>query len=111
MPPLTKPWKETLREQIQESSVFRRALLKEAMNCFLSGDPKEVDTAKTILHDFVEGTVGFCDLGKLLNSSPEVLRSFLAPDGDPSLKRFLEIVAYLQKQEGTTFELVDHDAA
>ena len=44
--PLGKEFKETVKAQLQESKGFRRALLREAVNCLVSGD---VDTGKSVL--------------------------------------------------------------
>ena len=40
----------------------------------------------------------------------DVIEQCLDPRSDLFSKQFFEIVAYLQKQEGTAFELVDHAA-
>ena len=42
--PLTKGFKETVKERMERSPKFRRALLREAIECLLSGD---VDTGKS----------------------------------------------------------------
>ena len=36
--PLTKSFNETVKARIQESAGFRRALLREAVGCMISGD-------------------------------------------------------------------------
>ena len=36
--PLTKDFNETIKEQLQKSEEFRRALLREAVGCMISGD-------------------------------------------------------------------------
>jgi DNA-binding phage protein len=107
MMPLTKDFNETIREQLQESAEFRRALLKEAIGCMIEGD---VDTGKSVLRKYINGTVGFIKLGKDLGRSPKVLMRMFSEKGNPQAKNLFEIVAYLQKIEGTKLEVIERAA-
>jgi hypothetical protein len=107
MMPLTKSFNETVKSQLQKSSGFRRALLREAVACMIAGD---VDTGKSVLRKYINGTVGFIKLGADLNRSPKVLMRMLSATGNPQAKNLFEIVAYLQKLEGTVLEVVDRAA-
>ncbi len=104
---LTTSFNETLRKKLQESAGFRRALLKEAVGCMISGD---VETGKSLLRKYINGTVGFVKLGKALGRSPKVLMRMFSAKGNPQAKNLFEIVAYLQKAEGTVLEVVDRAA-
>jgi len=104
---LTTSFNETLRKKLQESAGFRRALLKEAIGCMLAGD---VDTGKSVLRKYINGTVGFVKLGKDLGRSPKVLMRMFSAKGNPQAKNLFEIVAYLQKVEGTALRVVDRAA-
>ncbi|MGH7917434.1 MAG: transcriptional regulator, partial [Candidatus Binataceae bacterium] len=53
---LTRDFKETIVARIQRDPDFARALLDEAATLFLNGEP---DTARLILRDIVNATVGF----------------------------------------------------
>jgi hypothetical protein len=106
--PLTKDFNETVKEQLQKSAYFRRALLKEAVGCMISGD---VETGKSVLRKYINGTVGFVKLGADLGRSPKVLMRMFSSTGNPQAKNLFEIVAYLQKIEGTVLEVVDRAAA
>jgi hypothetical protein len=106
--PLGKEFKETVKAQLQESKVFRRALLREAVNCLVSGD---VETGKSVLRTYINGTLGFIRLGEALGRSPKTLMRMLGPKGNPQIRNFFDIVAYLQKAEGTVLEVVDRKAA
>ncbi len=106
--PLTKDFNETLRENLQKSAGFRRALLKEAIGCMIAG---EVDTGKSVLRKYINGTIGFVKLGEALNRSPKVLMRMFSAKGNPQAKNLFEIVAYLQKAEGTVLEVVERAAA
>lgn len=104
---LTKDFNETIREHLQKSADFRRALLKEAVGCMISGD---VETGKSVLRKYINGTVGFVKLGADLGHSPKVLMRMFSAKGNPQAKNLFEIVAYLQKIEGTVLEVVDRAA-
>ena len=47
---LTKSFKDTIQERLQEDSEFRGCLLTEAIDCFLEGD---METGKIILRDYI----------------------------------------------------------
>jgi hypothetical protein len=106
--PLTKSFNETIRTRLQESRGFRRALLREAVGSMISGD---VETGKSILRQYINGTVGFIKLGADLDRSPKVLMRMLGPTGNPQARNLFEIVAHLQKLEGTVLEVVDRAVA
>lgn len=104
---LTTSFNETVRKKLQESAGFRRALLKEAIGCMIEGD---VDTGKSVLRKYINGTVGFIKLGEDLGRSPKVLMRMFSAKGNPQAKNLFEIVAYLQKVEGTKLEVVERAA-
>ncbi len=105
--PFTKDFNETIREKLQLHSEFRRAYLREGLTCLLTGD---VETGKSILRKYINGTVGFIQLGADLGKSPKVLMRMFSATGNPQAKNLFEIIAYLQKREGTVLEVVDHAA-
>ncbi len=104
---LTTSFNETLRRKLQESAGFRRALLKEAIGCMIEGD---VETGKSVLRKYINGTVGFIKLGEDLGRSPKVLMRMFSAKGNPQAKNLFEIVAYLQKVEGTKLRVVERAA-
>ena len=104
---LTTSFNETLRKKLQESAGFRRALLKEAVGCMIAGD---LDVGKSLLRKYINATIGFVKLGKALDRSPKVLMRMFSEAGNPQAKNLFEIVAYLQKIEGTVLEVVSRAA-
>jgi len=106
--PLTKSFNETIKSKLQQSEGFRKALLLEAVGCMISGD---VETGKSVLRNYINGTVGFVKLGADLGRSPKVLMRMFSSTGNPQARNLFEIVAYLQKIEGTVLEVVDRAAA
>jgi hypothetical protein len=108
MMPLTKSFNETIKSKLQQSEGFRRALLREAVGCMIAGD---VETGKSVLRKYINGTVGFVRLGADLGRSPKVLMRMLSTTGNPQAKSLFEIVAHLQKIERIVMEVVDRAAA
>jgi hypothetical protein len=104
---LTRSFNETIKSRIQQSEGFRRALLREAVGCMIAGD---VETGKSVLRKYINGTIGFVKLGADLERSPKVLMRMLSSTGNPQAKNLFEIVAYLQKIEGTVLEVVERAA-
>ena len=105
---LTKIFNETVKEHLQKDGDFRRALLKQAVGCMIAGD---VEAGKSVLRKYINGTIGFVQLGADLRRSPKVLMRMFSKSGNPQAKNLFEIVAYLQKVEGTALEVVDRAAA
>jgi len=99
---LTRDFKETIRARVRRDPGFRKALLREGIENFLSGD---VETGKIILRDFINATVGFTELGAATHRSAKSLMRMLGPRGNPQARNLFEIVAYLQQAEGVRFEV------
>ena len=106
--PLTKSFNETIKADLQASPGLRRALLREAVGAMVAGD---VDTGKSVLRQYINGTIGFIQLGADLGHSPKVLMRMFSPTGNPQAKNLFAIVAHLQKLNGTVLEVVDRSAA
>jgi len=99
---LTRDFKETIRARVKGDPGFRKALLREGIENFLSGD---VETGKIILRDFINATVGFPKLSNVTRRSAKSLMRMLGPRGNPQARNLFEIVAYLQQAEGVRFEV------
>ena len=104
---LTKAFNETVKARLAKSAAYRRALLKEAVEAMISGD---LDTGKSILRKYINGTIGFVKLGEDLGHSPKALMRMFSATGNPQARNLLEIVAYLQKVEGAVLKVVDRAA-
>ena len=55
---------------------------------------------KELLRDYINATVGFPKLAKDTGLHVKALHQMLGPKGNPTAANLLEIVAYLQRQEG-----------
>jgi DNA-binding phage protein len=100
--PLTRDFKETIRARVERDPKFRKQLLREGIEAMLAGD---VDTAKTILRDYINATVGFTNLAEATQIPPKSLMRMLGPAGNPRADNLFEIVRYLQRREGVHFEI------
>jgi len=98
---LTRSFRETIKEQLADPS-FRREFLREAVANMVTGD---LDTAKSVLREYINGTLGFVALGRALSKPPKSLMRMLSPEGNPQARNLFDMVAYLQKIEGTILEV------
>jgi DNA-binding phage protein len=94
---LTRSFRETIKEQMADAE-FRREFLREAVGNMVAGD---LEAAKSVLREYINGTLGFVALGEALSKSPKSLMRILSPEGNPQARNLLEMIAYLQKVEGT----------
>lgn len=99
--PLTRSFRETINQQLR-SREFCHEFLREAVACMIAGD---LDTAKGVLREYVNGTIGLIKLGRALSKSPKSLMRMLSPAGNPQARNLFEMIAYLQKFEGTVLEV------
>jgi hypothetical protein len=103
---LTRSFRETIKEQLMDGDL-RREFLCEAVGNMVAGD---LETAKWVLREYINGTLGFIALGEALSKSPKSLMRMLSPVGNPQARNLFEMVAYLQKIEGTVLEVHAKDA-
>jgi DNA-binding phage protein len=75
---LTRSFKQTVVERIGRDPQFIEALLDEAATLFLSGEP---DTARLILRDLVNATIGFEQLAEMTETPSKSLHRMLSPRG------------------------------
>ncbi|MXV80340.1 MAG: hypothetical protein F4X58_12915 [Chloroflexi bacterium] len=57
---LTRDFKETVQARAQRDPAFRRALLREGVECLVGAD---VEVGRIVLRDYVDATLGFKELG------------------------------------------------
>jgi hypothetical protein len=98
---LTRSFRETIKEQLARQE-FRREFLREAVANMIAGD---LETAKAVLREYINGTVGFVALGEALAKSPKSLMRMLSQQGNPQARNLFEIVAWLQKADNTVLEV------
>lgn len=98
---LTKDFRKTVQARAKKDTDFRRAMLTEAIDCFLSG---EIEVGKAMLRDYINATIGFEALSKEIQKPSKSLHRMLGPAGNPKTDNFFKILSCLQINEG--FELV-----
>src|SRR5271156_6044263 len=99
---LPRDFKATIRDRAQRDPTFRKALLREGIECMLSGD---TGTGKTILRDYINATVGFAELAEATRIPSKSLMRMLGPAGNPRADNLFEVVSFLQQREGVRFHL------
>ncbi len=100
--PLTRDFKETVQARIERDPAFRDELLREGVECLLTGD---LDSGKAILRDYINATIGFEKLSRLTHKSAKSLMRMLGPNGNPRARNLLELIACLQKTGRVRMEL------
>ena len=85
---LTRNFKETVIQRVQDDSSFAQALLDEAATLFLNGEP---EIASMMLRDLVNATIGFEQLAALTEKPSKSLHRMLSPTGNPSMDNLAAI--------------------
>ena len=85
---LTRSFKETVAQRVQSDASLAQALLDEAATLFLNGEP---ETARLILRDLVNATMGFEQLATLTDKPSKSLYRMLSPNGNPSMDNLAAI--------------------
>lgn len=93
---LTRDFRETMHERLRRDPAFRKALLTEAVDCLLSCD---VETANSLLRDYVDATIGFDELGELTAMSPNNLNHMLSSAGKIDVHNLFKIIHCMQERE------------
>lgn len=99
---ITRNFKETVQERALRDAAFREALLRESVENMLAGD---TDTGKSLLRDYINATVGFEELGRLVHKSPKSLMRMCSPEGNPTANNLFTIIHALQQKEGLHFQV------
>jgi DNA-binding phage protein len=105
---LTRDFKETVRARVEQDPKFRKELLREGVEAMISGD---VTTAKTILRDYINATVGFTEVAEATDIPSKSLMRMFGPSGNPRADNLFDVVRFLQKREGVRFHVKATSAA
>lgn len=87
---LTQDFKKTVVARVERDPAFAKELLNEATTLIISG---EAETARVILRDLVNATLGFEQLAKLTDVPSKNLHRMLSPKGNPSMDNLAAISA------------------
>jgi DNA-binding phage protein len=103
---LTRDFKQTIVERIARDPEFAKALLDEAATLFLNGEP---DTARLILRDLVNATVGFEELAVETAKPAKSLHRMLSKTGNPTMDNLAAILRVVRKKLGV--DITAHSVA
>lgn len=99
---LTRSFKDHIKAKIQSDPEFRQALFQEAVQTLIEGD---VGTARAVLRDFINATIGFAALAKATGIPPKSLMRMFGPSGNPTAANLSEVIRVLQKKTGVHLEV------
>ena len=85
---LTRDFKETVVARVERDPRFAKKLLDEATMLLISD---EAGTARVILRDLVNATLGFEQLSKLTDVPSKSLHRMLSSKGNPSMDNLAAI--------------------
>jgi DNA-binding phage protein len=105
---LTRAFKQTVVERVQRDPAFAKALLDEAATLFLNGEPH---TARLILRDLVNATVGFEALAAETAKPAKSLHRMLSKKGNPSMDNLAAILGVMRKNLRVDLEAHTVEAA
>jgi len=94
---VTRSFRELVQSEVARDPAFAEALLRQGIDTMLAGD---LDTAKTILRDYIKATVGFEKLGQATGTQPKSLIRMFGPRGNPQAKNLFSVISYLQERAG-----------
>lgn len=98
---LTRDFRQTIAERVRRDPDFAKALLDEAVTLFLNGEP---ETARLILRDLVNATVGFEGLAVETAKPSKSLHRMLSKRGNPSMDNLASIIGVVRKRLGVDIE-------
>ena len=91
---LTRDFKDTVVARVQSDPAFAQALLDEAITLFVNGEP---ESAKLVLRDLVNATVGFEALAKEIHKTAKSLHRMLSQSGNPTMSNISAVFAAIKR--------------
>jgi DNA-binding phage protein len=92
---LTRDFKETVAARVQTDPAFAQALLDEAIDLLVNGDP---ESSKLILRDLVNATVGFEALAEEVHKPAKSLHRMLSQQGNPTMSNISAVFAAVKRR-------------
>ena len=105
---LTRNFKQSVVERVERDPQFAKALLDEAATLFLSGEP---ETARLILRDLINATIGFEQLAEMTEKPSKSLHRMLSRRGNPSMDSLAAIFGAVRQGLNVVFEVRSTEAA
>jgi DNA-binding phage protein len=95
--PLTRSFKDIVKERVERDPKFREALFTEAVEQLLAGD---VQVGKAVLRDYINATIGFEQLARETGTPAKSLMRMFGPKGNPRADNLFAVISRLQKASG-----------
>lgn len=92
----------TVRARAERDPAFREALFQEAIQALLLG---HIDDGRASLRAYINATVGFERLSKVLGRPQKSLIRMVGPDGNPTAESLLGVISALQEETGVHLEI------
>jgi DNA-binding phage protein len=99
---MVRDYKETVENRVRKDPDFATALLDEAISLLLNGEPA---TARLILRDLVNGTLGFEKLAMETEKPPKSLHRMLSAGGNPTMNNLTAIIDILRRNLNVNIEV------
>jgi DNA-binding phage protein len=99
---LTRSFKDFIKARIESDPEFRQALFQEAVQTLISGD---ADTARAVLRDYINATIGFATLAEATGTPPKSLMRMFGPHGNPTAANLSGVIGALQEATGVHLEV------
>ncbi len=100
---LTKEFKSTIMFRAKKDKKFCEAMLSEAITELLAGN---VDAGKAILRDYINATITFELLSKIMQKNPKSIMRMLSASGNPTSKSLFMIFHMIQKIKKVHFKII-----
>jgi DNA-binding phage protein len=100
--PLTLEFKEVFKASIEQDPAFGHELLCGAVQCLLDND---LATGRAILRNYVNATIGFQQLAKVIGGQEKSLMRMLSPSGSPVAANLFRVIHALQEFNGVVLEV------
>lgn len=91
--PLTRDFRDTVKARADRDPAFRAGLLQEVLQAVADGD---LPTARVLLRDAINATIGFKELGQALGVGEKSLMRMYGPRGNPRADNLLATLAHLR---------------
>lgn len=90
---LTREFRESVAERARKDAKYRKALLKEAIEALLNS---ELEAGKAMLRDYINATIGFEELSRILHKDSKSIHRMLGLKGNPRAENIFSIIKALQ---------------
>ncbi len=91
---LTRNFRDTVAARVQSDPAFAQVLLDEAIALFVNGEP---ESAKPILHDLVNATMGFEAVTEEIHKPSKSLHRMLSQSGYSTMSNISAVFAAIKR--------------